>query len=80
METLRILQPIRRFARCGLCLGKPYFYAFDLLYVDGVDLRDLPLVERKAKLRKLIPRKPSRCPAGFIVLLDRKRSSISPLR
>ena len=33
--------------------------AFDLLYVDGVDLRDLPLVERKAKLRKLIPRKVS---------------------
>ena len=32
---------------------------FDLLYVDGVDLRDPPLVERKAKLRKLIPRKPS---------------------
>ncbi len=39
--------------------GEPYFYAFDLLYVDGVDLRDLPLVERKAKLRKLIPRTPS---------------------
>ncbi len=39
--------------------GKPYFYAFDLLYVDGVDLRELPLVERKAKLRKLIPRKAS---------------------
>ncbi len=39
--------------------GEPYFYAFDLLYVDGVDLRDLPLVERKAKLRRLIPRKAS---------------------
>ncbi len=32
---------------------------FDLLYVDGIDLRVLPLVERKAKLRKLIPRTPS---------------------
>ncbi len=31
----------------------------DLLYVDAVDLRDLPLVDRKAKLRKLIPRTPS---------------------
>ncbi len=39
--------------------GEPYFYAFDVLYVDGVELRDLPLVERKAKLRKLIPRKAS---------------------
>ncbi len=60
--------------------GEPYFYAFDVLWEDGVDLRDLPLVERKAKLRKLIAHAPSRCPAGFIVLLDRKRSSISPLR
>ncbi len=60
--------------------GEAYFYAFDVLHVDGVDLRDLPLVDRKAKLRKLIPGKASRCPAGFIVLLDRKRSSISPLR
>ena len=39
--------------------GEPYFYTFDLLYVDGVDLRDLSLIERKAKLRKLIPSKPS---------------------
>ncbi len=34
--------------------GEPYFYAFDLLYVDGIDLRALPLVERKAKLRELV--------------------------
>ena len=39
--------------------AEPYFYAFDVLYVDGVDLRDLPLVQRKAKLRKLIRRKAS---------------------
>ena len=39
--------------------GEPYFYAFDLLWKDGMDLRDLPLVKRKAKLRKLIPRKAS---------------------
>ncbi len=39
--------------------GEPYFYAFDLLWMDGADLRDLPLVERKRKLRKLIPRTPS---------------------
>ncbi len=29
---------------------------FDVLHVDGVDLRDLPLMDRKAKLRKLVPR------------------------
>ena len=36
------------------------FYAFDLLWLDGRDLRDWPLLERKAALRKLLPRKPSR--------------------
>jgi bifunctional non-homologous end joining protein LigD len=35
------------------------FYAFDLLWPDGRDLRDLPLFERKTLLRKLLPR-PSR--------------------
>ena len=32
--------------------------AFDLLWLDGRDLRDRPLLERKAALRKLISRKP----------------------
>jgi bifunctional non-homologous end joining protein LigD len=35
------------------------FYAFDLLWLDGSDLRDRPLLERKRLLRKLLPR-PSR--------------------
>jgi bifunctional non-homologous end joining protein LigD len=34
------------------------FYAFDLLWLDDRDLRTLPLSERKALLRKLLPRKP----------------------
>lgn len=34
--------------------GCPAFYAFDLLWLNGRDLRHLPLVERKKKLRKLI--------------------------
>jgi bifunctional non-homologous end joining protein LigD len=34
------------------------FYAFDLPWLDGRDLRGLPLSERKALLRKLLPRKP----------------------
>ncbi len=38
----------------------PYFYAFDLLWLDGRDLRGLALVERKALLRGLAPRQPSR--------------------
>ncbi|HZT29453.1 MAG TPA: RNA ligase family protein [Bryobacteraceae bacterium] len=38
----------------------PYFYAFDCLWLDGRDLRCLPLVKRKAILRRLVPRQPSR--------------------
>ena len=32
------------------------FFAFDLLWLDGSDLRDRPLLERKRLLRKLLPR------------------------
>ncbi len=34
--------------------GSPIFYAFDLLYLNGRDLRQLPLIDRKEKLRVLI--------------------------
>ncbi|HEX7665087.1 MAG TPA: non-homologous end-joining DNA ligase, partial [Polyangiaceae bacterium] len=30
------------------------YYAFDLLFLDGEDLRDRPLLERKARLEKLL--------------------------
>jgi bifunctional non-homologous end joining protein LigD len=40
--------------------GDPRFYAFDLLFLNGRDLRRLPLVERKARLRKILPLRPSR--------------------
>ena len=30
------------------------FYAFDILHLDGNDLRRLPLIDRRAKLKKLI--------------------------
>jgi bifunctional non-homologous end joining protein LigD len=36
------------------------FFAFDLLYLNGKDLRTLPLIERKALLKKLIKRKQTR--------------------
>jgi bifunctional non-homologous end joining protein LigD len=35
--------------------GSPYFYAFDLLELDGEDLRGRPLFERKRRLAKVIP-------------------------
>jgi ATP-dependent DNA ligase len=34
--------------------GTPTFYPFDLLFLNGRDLRQLPLVRRKSKLRQLI--------------------------
>jgi len=33
----------------------PYFYAFDLLELDGEDLRQRPLLERKHRLATIIP-------------------------
>jgi bifunctional non-homologous end joining protein LigD len=34
------------------------YYAFDLLWLNGVDLRPLPLLDRKAELRKLVQGRP----------------------
>jgi bifunctional non-homologous end joining protein LigD len=34
------------------------FYAFDLLFADGLDLRGLPLRERKAQLKKMLEARP----------------------
>jgi ATP-dependent DNA ligase len=36
--------------------GTPYFYAFDILQLNGKDLRSLPLLTRKRQLRRLIPK------------------------
>jgi bifunctional non-homologous end joining protein LigD len=36
-----------------------HFYAFDLLWLNGEDLRDAPLLERKRLLRRLVPKQPS---------------------
>src|SRR5581483_1004325 len=36
--------------------GAPRFCAFDLLYLNGKDLRTRPLIERKRELRKVVPR------------------------
>jgi bifunctional non-homologous end joining protein LigD len=36
--------------------GRAMFFAFDLVWLDGVDLRQTPLIERKKKLRKLVER------------------------
>jgi ATP-dependent DNA ligase len=38
----------------------PYFAAFDVLMLNGRDMRQLPLVERKAPLKSIMPRVQSR--------------------
>ena len=35
------------------------FFAFDLLHLNGEDLRPRPLIERKFRLKRIQPRKPS---------------------
>jgi bifunctional non-homologous end joining protein LigD len=50
-----------------------HFYAFDLLALDGENLSDLPLLERKRRLRRLVPRGPSRL--LFVDHLARRGSS-----
>ncbi|MDP9285891.1 MAG: DNA ligase D [Actinomycetota bacterium] len=37
--------------------GPLVYYAFDLLELDGVELLDLPLIERKRKLRRLLDKR-----------------------
>ena len=41
-----------------------YFFAFDLLWLDGRDLRGLPLLERKRRLRMIVPLTP--CPVLYV--------------
>ena len=38
----------------------PHFYAFDVLTLEGEDLRDRPLLERKRILKGILPRHDSR--------------------
>src|SRR5262249_17847122 len=40
------------------------FFAFDMLFLNGEDLRELPLIERKARLKRLLRRK--RSPALYV--------------
>src|ERR1051325_1125241 len=48
---------------------QPVYYAFDILWLNGRDVRDLPLVERRKILRKVVPRKSSS--VGCVSYVDR---------
>jgi bifunctional non-homologous end joining protein LigD len=38
----------------------PFFFAFDLFELDGRDLRQLPLIERRIRLKRIMPKVESR--------------------
>jgi hypothetical protein len=40
--------------------GEPRFYAFDLLGCQGEDMRYLPLIDRKLRLRSVVPQRGER--------------------
>ncbi len=52
ISDFQLLQKSLEAGKDGSCT----FFAFDALFLDGFDLRQLPLVERKALLRELIER------------------------
>jgi bifunctional non-homologous end joining protein LigD len=45
--------------------GRITYHVFDLLHLDGQDLRDLPLIERKAKLKTLLADQPDTGPIFY---------------
>jgi bifunctional non-homologous end joining protein LigD len=45
---------------CFSAVRGPYFLAFDVLPIDGEDLRGSPLVQRKSRLARIMPRIESR--------------------
>jgi bifunctional non-homologous end joining protein LigD len=65
----------------GLVLPPIVFYAFDLLRLDGQDLRSWPIEERKAKLAALLKRQPAdiRYSASFTQNIDELLSRVREL-
>ena len=53
-------QGVSQFSQLLSRKGKPVFCAFDLLWLDGKDLRQMPLVERKKRLARLV--RAAKCP------------------
>ena len=47
---------LQNYQRTGA--GEVFFFIFDLLYLDGKDLRNLPLLARKELLREILPDMP----------------------
>jgi ATP-dependent DNA ligase len=53
------------------------YFAFDLLWLNGKDLRDLPLLERKKILRSVIPQKSTWM--GYVSYVDQHAAKLFEL-
>jgi bifunctional non-homologous end joining protein LigD len=53
------------------------YFTFDILWLNGKDLRDLPLLERKKILRSVIPQKSSWI--GYVSYVDKKAAKLFEL-
>jgi bifunctional non-homologous end joining protein LigD len=53
------------------------YFAFDLLWLNGKDLRDLPLIERKKILRSVIPQKSTWI--GYVSYVDQHAAKLFEL-
>lgn len=47
-------QLLQNYQKTGI--GDIRYVIFDLLYIDGEDLRNLPLIERKSRLKEILPK------------------------
>jgi bifunctional non-homologous end joining protein LigD len=52
-----VIRRLRGIASSRKSVASATLLAFDVLQLDGIDLRGLPLIERKLRLRKLLARR-----------------------
>jgi ATP-dependent DNA ligase len=62
-------QALRR-ELCNRDSKRLIYHAFDLLYLNGRDLRPLPLIERKAALRELLAKAPDALPESLSTMVS----------
>jgi bifunctional non-homologous end joining protein LigD len=51
--------------------GELFFVTFDALWIDGEDLRQFPLIERKARLKDVVPSRQTRSRLRYHSQLER---------
>jgi ATP-dependent DNA ligase len=56
------------------------FWVFDLLLLDGEDVRDKPLLERKALLKELLENRPSASTSAIILMQAARKCFTNPVR